>query len=342
MKLLPTKSVCFAAAITIVTLVLPISVLAQQGPDSFIKRMDENGDGKISSSEYRGKRHPFGFFDSDGDGFATRSEIQNAMARPKGRSDRRKSHRKAKHLDGQISVRQISRDTRCAISRKKSCDINIAIQRGLIETGLRPIIPRGIKCQDIDEGWAIPLGSKRQHEKYHGGIDIPAPSGTPIIAVASGTVVAKFSGENTNRGIEIILRHSPGETGTPYWIYTQYAHLWDESPLEVGQQVRMGDVLGDTGNTGMETPGGFFDRRPAIHFAVWYSKSSEFAVGRKRLYPAAARWMDPNALYRKDQVFDSHTLRTLGENEKQVPIPTMPEGGTAVPAGTKLVWPYRC
>ena len=56
--------------------------------------------------------------------------------------------------------------------------------------------------------------AKRKGKKsYHGGIDMPAPFGTPIYAAANGTVVGKFLGENNLRGIEIVLRHSPQDTG---------------------------------------------------------------------------------------------------------------------------------
>jgi len=52
---------------------------AQMTPDSLIQRMDVDGDGQISASEFTGRRRPFSFFDRNGDGFATREEITEAM-----------------------------------------------------------------------------------------------------------------------------------------------------------------------------------------------------------------------------------------------------------------------
>src|SRR3972149_6164833 len=92
---------------------------------------------------------------------------------------------------------------------------------------------------------------KRGREQYRGGIDMPAPWDTPMIAAAAGTVVGKFLGERSFRGIEIVLRHSPDDTGIPLWIYTQYAHCSTVPALELGQRVRMGENLCPTGNTGI-------------------------------------------------------------------------------------------
>ncbi|NIM20857.1 MAG: hypothetical protein GTN64_00310, partial [Candidatus Latescibacteria bacterium] len=44
-----------------------------------IQRMDTDGDGRISASEFIGCRRPFSFFDRNGDGYATREEIAEAM-----------------------------------------------------------------------------------------------------------------------------------------------------------------------------------------------------------------------------------------------------------------------
>ena len=173
---------------------------------------------------------------------------------------------------------------------------------------------------------------------------MPAPFGTPMIAVAAGTVVGRYRGENSFRGMEIILRHSPEDTGLPLWIYTQYAHF-DEMPKhQLGQRVRMGEVLGPTGNSGKtpsRRPSGK-ERRPAIHFAVWYSTSPKYFAARNKVIPVDGYWMDPNALYRKKPPFDSHSMKALPEADKEVLIPVMLEDGEVIPADTKMVWPYKC
>ncbi|MBI1905536.1 MAG: M23 family metallopeptidase [Rhodocyclales bacterium] len=245
-------------------------------------------------------------------------------------------------LPGLTTADAIDPTTRCAIARFRSCDIEAAVARGLFETGLTPVFPEHASCREIDEGYAISYTSKRDREQYHGGIDMPAPWGTPMIAAAAGTVVAKYKGEASYRGIEITLRHAPEDTGIPLWIYTQYAHCAELPALEVGQRVHMGQPLCPTGNTGITRSNKRGHRRPAIHFAVFYSTSDQYADIRDRIVPADGHWMDPIALYRKSATADSATMKALPASEKPVPIPVMFDDGEPHPADTKLIWPYTC
>lgn len=231
----------------------------------------------------------------------------------------------------------------CAIGRWQICDTQQAFARGLIETGLRPRFPANAKCRDIDEGYAMSYAHKRSREAYHGGIDMPAPRGTPMIAAAAGTVVGKFQGERSFRGIEIVLRHAPEDSGMPLWIYTEYAHCDKMPALELGQRVRMGEPLCPTGNTGVDRTGEQSTRRrPAIHFAVFYSASEQYAEMRNVIIPADGYWMDPVALFRKTLPLDSDSMKALPEEQKQVPISIMFDDGETFPADTKIIWPYTC
>ena len=78
---------------------------------------------------------------------------------------------------------------------------------------------------------------------FHAGIDISAPTGTPVHATADGVVMtAEWSGDY---GRLVVVDHGGG-------IQTFYAHL---SRLDVisGQFSRRGEVLGKTGSTGRAT-----------------------------------------------------------------------------------------
>ncbi len=96
-------------------------------------------------------------------------------------------------------------------------------------------------------------GSERRHE----ALDIMAPAGTPVLAVADGTIEKLFTSE---RGGLTIYQFEP--TGT-YAYY--YAHLQAYAPgIVEGQPVRRGDVLGTVGSTGNADPAA-----PHLHFAVF-------------------------------------------------------------------------
>jgi hypothetical protein len=81
--------------------------------------------------------------------------------------------------------------------------------------------------------------------RFHEGLDIFAPHGTPLVATADGVVTQKVVGELSGTSIEI-----QDQSGIQYF----YAHLsaWAE-PINVGDQVQVGQVLGYVGNTGNAT-----------------------------------------------------------------------------------------
>ena len=85
----------------------------------------------------------------------------------------------------------------------------------------------------------------------HGGIDIPAPKNTSILASKSGVVIT--SGYNSSYGNYVVVSHGSGNT-------TLYAHMSSRS-VSVGQWVDQGDVLGITGSTGISSG-------PHLHFEI--------------------------------------------------------------------------
>ncbi|MHB1063605.1 MAG: M23 family metallopeptidase [Georgenia sp.] len=93
-------------------------------------------------------------------------------------------------------------------------------------------------------------------ESVHTGTDFAAPDGTPILAVADGTVtVAEFSG---GYGGLIVVEHSiAGQT-----VATAYGHMWETGiHVAAGDRVRAGQHIGDVGSSGNSTG-------PHLHFEV--------------------------------------------------------------------------
>ncbi len=84
------------------------------------------------------------------------------------------------------------------------------------------------------------------------GIDIFAPVGTPVHAVAAGKVTAITW--QRGRGNLLIINHGEG-------YYTVYTHL-DEIAVNLQEEVEQGRVIGVVGDAGMVDP-------PVLHFQVW-------------------------------------------------------------------------
>jgi len=245
-------------------------------------------------------------------------------------------------LDGHIDAGKISDTIRFMVGQRGPAEEAVTVQaeRGIIETGLTPAFGEGALCRPVDsEAWAIDYSGKRPFPALHKGIDIPAPLETPILAAASGVVVGKFLNERSRKGIEIMLRHAPEDTGLRFWTYSQYTHLLEMSPLPIGARVAMGDEIGKTSNTGVM---GRNIRRDALHFAILYSQSPDFANDGDFVTPRQGFFMDPHAFYRAEPPYDSPAMLALPEGEKAIPVGYMLDDGTVVPEGARRIWPYTC
>lgn len=314
------------------------------------KEIDTDGDGQISQSEWI-RRGNFERLDTDRDGYLNFEEMA-AIYRTGGKRGRLLSpilpsptpETDPSYETDRIPMSSLDSETLCGIERER-CRMNesAAIKLGLIATGLGPRFPDVADCFGIDDYYALDYSYKRSKAIHHGGMDLPAPWDTPVLAVAAGTVVGRYLGSDTQRGVELVIRHSPEDTGLPFWIYTQYTHLSVLPTQLPGHRVLMGEVIGLTGNTGLDSKGGqSAHRRPALHFVAWFSPVRQFADTGSAIIPVQGQWMDPHAMYRGKPPFESAKLRELAEDDKWVVVPVMMRNGNTLPSGTKLVWPYAC
>jgi len=105
-------------------------------------------------------------------------------------------------------------------------------------------------------GWRIhPIYG---YEKFHYGIDMSAPAGTPIYATASGTVIVATEDPEGVCGNYVMITHSGG-------YMSSYLHMTSYC-VSVGQYVNQGDVIGYVGSTGLSTG-------PHLHFAMYHNGS---------------------------------------------------------------------
>jgi murein DD-endopeptidase MepM/ murein hydrolase activator NlpD len=93
--------------------------------------------------------------------------------------------------------------------------------------------------------------------RKHEALDIPAPRGTPVVAVAEGNVAKLFTSKLG--GLTVYQFDDSGA-----WCY-YYAHLDHYAPaLKQGMLLRKGDTLGYVGTTGDAAASA-----PHLHFAVF-------------------------------------------------------------------------
>jgi len=111
---------------------------------------------------------------------------------------------------------------------------------------------QGIKSAELTDTFYQPRGEQRQHE----ALDIMAPTGTPVLAVADGKVVKLFQ---SKPGGLTVYQFDPSEQYAYY-----YAHLDRYADnIREGMDVRRGEIVGYVGATGNADPAA-----PHLHFAV--------------------------------------------------------------------------
>lgn len=127
---------------------------------------------------------------------------------------------------------------------------------------LRPAIGR------LSSKFGIRIHPITGERKKHRGMDIAAPTGTPVIAAGSGTVThAAYTG---GYGNVIFIYHPHLE------LTTVYAHL-SKIHVKPGQPINVGKRIGDIGSTGDSTG-------PHLHFEVHLGQYNKANAVDPQLY----------------------------------------------------------
>lgn len=172
--------------------------------------------------------------------------------------------------------------------------------------------PYQVKLDSIPETWAVwlvdslseyhtPTTATRitsnygfRHGRYHLGIDLGMPVGTPLYAMFDGKV--RVATTMHGYGKIMILRHSNG-------LETFYGHM-SEFKKKPGDVVHAGDIIGYSGNTGRSTG-------PHLHLEARYKgfaldplRIVDFSTGnlKQRIMVLKRRYFSPASTY--DQNFD--------------------------------------
>ena len=112
---------------------------------------------------------------------------------------------------------------------------------------------QGVDAAQLQDTFADARGDGRVHD----AIDIMAPAGTPVLAVADGHVEKLF---DSKQGGLTLYQFDPTRTHAYY-----YAHLQGYAPgIVEGKALRRGETVGYVGATGNASPDA-----PHLHFAVF-------------------------------------------------------------------------
>ena len=331
-------------------LMVVTALYADPRAQAVIKRMDKDGDGRISQPEWTGNPRLFELLDSDKDGYLTLGELDQAFSTlPAGET--LASLLKGEHVgpmrnaaastagpqnEVQPFILKTPHKRAFASGGASKDELHAA---GMNETGLIPVYPDDKRCFKIDhvfgEKWKGPL------DTLHSGADRPAPMDEPIIAIADGVLINKSEGDGasrTSRGVTVVLQHSPADTGLPVWLYTSYSHFNKMPEAEIGTRFKMGQYLGPNGRSGV--PGA--RREPHLHLTMYIASSPNYAIINGVVVPEQGEFIDPVAVYRGRLPMDTATMQGLQGDSRKTVISYMTVNDTVVPSDARIIWPYKC
>lgn len=141
-----------------------------------------------------------------------------------------------------------------------------------------PVVYMGNYQMDYQEG----SGS-------HIAIDIRAPRGTPVRAIANGVVVDAIE-KTTGFGKYVVIKHPsvPLENGDIDDLYSGYAHL-SAIKTETGKAVKKGEIIGYVGDTGTATTAHLhfqIDRSSAPYHLWWPFSSAQASAVNLNFFDA--------------------------------------------------------
>ncbi len=97
--------------------------------------------------------------------------------------------------------------------------------------------------------------SDKRGDRLHGAIDIAAPTGTPVFAMADGYIVKYWTDNIYGGGLSMQLKHDGDIT-------VGFAHLSQNNIHQSGTKVKKGDLVAYSGNTGTSTG-------PHLHITIY-------------------------------------------------------------------------
>lgn len=122
-----------------------------------------------------------------------------------------------------------------------------------MQTAAQVAVPSRMPVEDVvmTSGFGMRDHPILKQRRAHKGVDLAAPTGTPVYATADGTIgMAQWF---SSYGNYVQIEHGAG-------LETRYGHLSGYT-VEAGQHVHKGDLIGYVGSTGRSTG-------PHLHYEI--------------------------------------------------------------------------
>lgn len=133
-------------------------------------------------------------------------------------------------------------------------------KKGIAVAQRRPLYIKPCNYRRISSGYGYRIHPITKRRHFHGGIDLAAPTGTPVRAVADGRIT--WCGRKGAAGNMVTIEHARG-------VKTKYLHLSRfASTCRSGKYVRQGQVIGYVGSTGRATG-------PHLDFRIYKNNHSK-------------------------------------------------------------------
>ncbi len=159
-----------------------------------------------------------------------------------------------------VKISKITKNNKIGLfSKLKKCDIIFipGAMAKVLTREMNVLFKKRRMFKVPTNGWVAgrPFGMQMhpilKKMRFHKGIDMKCPKGTPIFASAAGVVI--YAGSAGTYGRLIKIKHNNGYE-------TRYAHC-SRIFVKIGQQVKERQIIGRVGGTGMATI-------PHLHFEV--------------------------------------------------------------------------
>lgn len=144
------------------------------------------------------------------------------------------------------------------LSVSAAAETTAVFRDGYSVTAPPPIQWPTVQHTQISDGFGPRVPPCDGCSSFHAGVDINAGWGAEVHAMAAGVVIDANNPMYSSLGVHLIIQHSiDGQTVTTVYGHMQYG----STTLNVGDSVKVGQVIGLVGSTGASTG-------PHLHFEI--------------------------------------------------------------------------